>query len=334
MKAVFVCIVAALSMLFLGCEESVSTGVKKPTVAGGSVSKLQEKALEIIYECLSDESSGRMRTHAIEVVSTTGRRDMMPIVVKLLKDEVVPVRFSACVAIGDMKYTGGTFSVKRLLKDADTNVRIAAAYALTKLKKGEFSGQIYEALGSNDQTVQANAVLLLGKLGDRKAISVLKKVAQDSQSGDDIVAVQVAESIATLGGDEDTYQKLWALLMSKYAGNRAMGIRAMGALGTKDAENAILTMLHDETVEIRLLAAEQLGQLGNNIGEKEVLDYLNRISSTLDEQSRLRGDLLAVSAIGHIRSSQLADFLPNFIKSSSKDMQLRAAQSVLYPLGR
>ena len=328
MKAILFCMVAGLSMLFLGCEEPVSSGGKTAGVVSGSVSKLHERALEIIYECLADDSSARMRTHAIEVVSTTGRRDMMPVVVKLLKDAAVPVRFSAAVAIGDMKYTGGIFSVKRLLGDPDANVRIAAAYALSKLKKGDLSGQIYEALGSDDQTVRANAALLLGKHGDKKAINALKTVARDSLSGD-MVTMQVADSIAILGGDQSTYGELWALLISKYVEDRAMGVRAMGALGTRDAEKAILTMLHDEIVEIRLLASEQLGLLGNNIGEEEVLDYLNRISNTLDAQSRMRGDLIAVMAIGRIRSSRLADFLPNFIASSSKNMQLRAAQSVL-----
>lgn len=328
MKATFIYTVAAISMLLLGCEEPVSNGEKTVAVASAPILKLHEKALEIVYEGLSDNSSVRMRMHAIEVVSTTRRSDLMPVVVKLLKDEAVPVRFSAAVVIGDMKYRSGWLSVKRLLNDPDINVQIAAAYALNMLKKGDFSSRIYDALDSSDQTIRANAVLLLGKLGNRKAIGTLKTVAKDSKSGE-IVTLQVSESIAMLGGDESTYQELWALLISKYVDDRAMGIRAMGALGSADAETAILTMLHDEILEVRLLAAEQLGQLGNTIGEEEVLYYLDRTSKTLNGQARMRADLIAVTAIGYIRSNKLADFLPNFIGSSSKDMQLRAAQSVL-----
>ncbi len=328
MKAIFICVAVVISMLLLGCEEAVSTGEKTSSVQTGPVvSKEQERALEIIYESLADPSD-RMRANAIEVVSTTGRSDIMPVIIKLLKDEAVRVRFSAAIAIGDMAYAKGALSVKRLLNDPDANVRIAAAYALAQLKKMDLSDRIYDALGSNDQTVRANAILLLGKLGDRKAIEVLKKVARDELSGD-MVTAQVAESIAMLGGDENTYREIWALLISKYAEDRAMGIRAMGALGTEEAQNAILTMLHDEIIEIRLLASEQLGLLGSNVGEAEVADYMVRVSKTLNEQSRLRADLIAVVAIGHMGSSGLADFLPNFLQSQSKDMQLRAAQSVL-----
>lgn len=327
-KFKFLLIFTAFCMLFSGCVEEILTGEDAAEKQTSGVSKQEEKALEIIYESLADPSE-RLRTNAIEVVSTTGRDEIMPVIVKLLKDESVAVRFAAAIAIGDMEYEGGALSVKRRLADPDENVRIAAAYAVYRLKKGDFSSQIYDALGSGDQTVRANAVMLLGKLGDKAAINVLKEVARDEKSGDDPVAVQAAESIARLGGDENTYQKLWALLMSKYAGNRAIGIRGMGALRTLEAHNAILTMLHDDILEIRLLAAEQLGRHGNNIGEREVLDYLTRVSSTLDQQSRLRADMIATVAIGYIRSGQLADFLPNFIASQSKEVQLRAAQSVL-----
>ena len=321
MKAIFVCAIMVSAMLLCGCEEPVSRG-------GGGISGYQEKALEIVYSSLADRS-GLIRAHAVEVVATTGRMDMMPVIVKLLKDESVAVRFSAAMAIADTGYTRGAISVKRLLNDQDTNVRIAAAYALTKLKKGELSEQIYASLDSKDQTVRANAALLLGKLGDRKAIAALNKVAGDARSGD-VVILQAVESIAMLGGDDRTYQVLWARLMNKFFEDRAVGITGMGYLNTPESRNAIVNrMLTDESLEIRLLAAEQLGRLGIRTGEKDVMEYLMRGPGKLKVVSRQQADLIAVMAIGRIGGSKLADFLPNFLVSTSKDMRLQAAQSVL-----
>lgn len=323
MKVRLVCAIMVSVAMLCGCEVPVS----KPPVPA-SVAKYQEKALEIVYASLSDPS-GLIRAHAVEVVATIRRKDMMEVVVKLLKDESVEVRFSAAMAIVDTGYARGVLSVKRLLADPDINVRIAAAYALTKLKKAELSQQIYAALGSRDETVRANAVLLLGKLGDRKAIKALNAAANDA-GPDSIVSIQAAESIAMLGGDTRTYQKLWAFLISKFIEDRAVGIRGMAALNTPESRNAILNlMLTDESVEIRLLAAEQLGRLGTRTGEKDVLDYLNQVRASLDPESRQQADLIAVMAIGRIGGTKLAAFLPNFLVSNSKDMRLQAAQAVL-----
>ena len=320
MKTIFVCSIMVSVLVFCGCEEAASKG-------GDVISGHQEQAKEIVYASLADPS-GLIRAHAVEVVVTCGREDMMEVVVKLLKDKSVAVRFAAAMAIADAGYAKGAISVKGLLDDPDMNVRIAAAYALTKLKKVGLSEQIYSALDSKDQTIRANAVLLLGKLGDRRAIEALNDVAGDMHS-EDIVRIQAAEAIAMLGGTDRTYQELWAFLMSKFLEDRAMGIRAMAALNTPESRNAILSMLTDDFVEIRLLAAEQLGRLGNRGGEEDVLEYLRRGPGKLKVVSRRQADLIAVMAIGRIGGEKLADFLPNFLASDTKDMRLQAAQSVL-----
>lgn len=327
MKAILACAIMVTAVLFCGCEGEVFDGGKKNVRGTDVVSRYQEKAVEILYASLTDPS-GLIRAHAAEVVVTTGRMDMMPVIIKLLKDESVAVRFSATMAIADFGYTRGTISVRRLLSDPDLNVRIAAAYALTKLKKGELSEEIYAALDNRDQTIRANATLLLGKLGDRKALPALNAVAGETHSGD-AVRMQAAESIAMLGGDDRTYRQLWAFLMSKYNEDRAVGIRAMGALGTTESQNAILSMLTDESVEIRLLAAEQLGRAGIRVGKEDVVEYLTKVRKSLDPTSRQQADLVAVMAIGRIGGTRLENFLPNFLASNSKDMRLQAAQSVL-----
>lgn len=327
MKAILACAIMVTAVLFCGCEEGVFDGGKKNVTGADVVSRYQEKAVEILYASLTDPS-WLIRANATEVVVTTGRRDMMPVIVKLLKDESVIVRFSATMAIADFGYTRGAISIRRLLSDPDLNVRIAAAYTLTKLKKGELSEEIYAALDNRDQTIRANATLLLGKLGDRKALPALNAIAGEAHSGD-AVRMRAAESIAMLGGDDRTYRQLWAFLMSKYNEDRVVGIRAMGALGTTESQNAILSMLTDESVEIRLLAAEQLGRAGIRAGKEDVVEYFKKVRKSLDVTSRQQADLIAVMAIGRIEGTGLEDFLPKFLASNSKDMRLQAAQSVL-----
>jgi HEAT repeat protein len=148
------------------------------------------------------------------------------------------------------------------------------------------------------------------------------------ETSDDRVRLNSVEAIARLG-DEQIYQKLWAMLISVYADDRVCGIRAMGALGTTQAKDSLLTMLKDNLPEVRLVAAEQLGGLGDTAGEKDVLDALTQgISAAQDQEGRERIQTLAALAIGQIRTPALKKFLPELLKNESHFVRLAAANAV------
>jgi len=328
MRNLSVAVVFLAAVLLYGCGRDQSGFGIVP--AGESIAvdiySLQDQALQIVRRGLADES-GLVRSHAIEVVSTTGRKDLMPKVKQLSKSDSSAVRFAAALAVGDMEYSAGGFAVERLLNDRNENARIAAAYAMTRLKKGNFTTMIREAVKSKNQTVRANAVLLLGKLRNTRDLKLLYSVLNAPDSAD-MVRFQATESIAMVG-DEKVYERLWALLISKYADDRFIGIRAMGALATTDAKNAIITKLYDEVPEVRLCAAEQLGRLGDRSGEAEIIEYFTKIPNKPEAVSPERADALAAMAIGRIGGGSLTKFLPRLLQNPSKLVRLSAAQAVL-----
>lgn len=313
---------AALS----GCEQRAS---QLPNAASVSLSRslapLDAQATQLVREALVD-SSPIVRTHAIEVVSEGRRVDLMPIVVALLKDDFAPVRFALALAVGDLRYYGGKKAIKKLLRDEDQNVRIAAAYAMTRLRDSDYTWLLRDAIRSENETVRANAALLLGLLGNKNALKDLYGALRAPDS-DDMVRFQAAEAIAMLG-DEKIYPRLWAMLISTYADDRIMGIRAMGALRTPQASNALITMLDDKLLEVRLAAAERLGALGQTTGEAEVLDFLKNPGARDDTQANERRNVLAALAIARIGTPRLVDFLPKLLKNESKAVRLAAAQAV------
>jgi HEAT repeat protein len=289
------------------------------------VSALENKAVRIVRDGLSDEH-GLVRSHAVEVVATTERRDLMPKVLNLLADPYVAVRFAAAAAVGDMRYAAGEYSVKPMLQDPDPNVRIAAAYALARLGKSEHADSIRNAARDPDQTVRANAVLLLGKLGDKKNLPLLYEVLHDVESTDK-VKFQAVESIAMLKDKKIYKDRLWALLIAKFADDRVMGIYGMAALNTTEARDAILTMLNDEVLEVRLCAAEQLGRIGDTSGEAEVIAFFEETRPNLDETSA--ANTFAAMAVGRIGTEPLKKYLPELLQSDSKVVKLSGAQSTL-----
>ncbi len=329
MKTTICLCIAVLFLGFAGCE--ILSGVDSSSSANRLSAKpnvgaktLRPQALAIVKNGLTGDNA-YIRNYSVEIIAETNCRKLMPDLLPRLEDSSVAVRFSAASAIGDMQFFGYEKQVGRLLDDTNENVRLAAAYALVRLNQPRYHENIRQAAASSDQTVRANAVLLLGKLKDRDDLDLLYQTLNDDGSFDK-VRLQTVESIARLGDERIYRSKLWALLISKYADDRVMGIRGMGALASNEARNAILTMLQDDVQEVRLTAAEQLGRLGDDRGEEEVYRYFE---SNPDLNRTDMANNMAIMAIGRIGSERLQGFLPAVMASQSEVIRLLAAQSTL-----
>ena len=296
---------------------------QKPTY----LQSLMPQADKILRDGLDDQNP-QIRANAIEVVAVTRRSKLMPKVQRLLKDDFVPVRFAAALAVGDTEYKLAEKSLRPLLNAQEQNTRIAAAYALVKLGYRENLEIIRKAIKSKDQTLRANAALLLGKSGDRSSLELLRMAQQDENSSIR-VKLQTLEARARLG-DEDIFKKLWAIVFSSYADDRVIGIKAMGALGTQKARDVLITKLDDELLEVRLAAAEQLGMLGDTTGAPEVLDVFNKklTAKMNNKQDVWRVKTLAALAIGRIGTKPLTRHLAELLQSQSKLVRLAAAKAV------
>jgi HEAT repeat protein len=322
--AIMLLLVTFLMVIVFGCGEALQTtpGNLKST----NLSVSWSKALRIIQDALMDNDP-LARARAIEVVASTGQLKLMPQVQRLMQDNYVPVRFATALAVGDVEYSPAKRSLNQLLKDKDANVVVAAAYAMGKLGSSEHLQILRKAATDSDQMVRANAVLLLGKSGDRSSLQLLWNTMQDRNS-DDKVAYQSAEAIATLG-DKRIFSKLWSMLISSYHDVRTMGVIAMGKLQTPEAKNALIRMLDDDVLEVRLVAAEQLGLLRDPIGEPKVLEVFEKnLTNGMDLQAVERTNVLTALAIGQIRTPALKKFLPQMLENDSKFVRIAAAKAV------
>jgi HEAT repeat protein len=314
------CIFFVISFLMAGnyCRGSEST---KGLVAGA------EKAVSAGLK----SSDGRVRANAIEVVSAGKKGVFLPKIVELLNDEVVLVRFAAAVALGDLQYEKGENQLQQLLNSPDLNVKAAAAYAFCRLGEKQYLSIIEKAAQTDDQTVKANAAMLLGKLKSKESLPILCSL-KDSEDSSDAVAFEATEAIARIG-DEKIYPKIWTMLISVYADDRYRGTYAMGAFGGAKGANALLTMLDDEVIEVRLAAAEQLGALGDVSGEFVVLEYL--ANPPQQEKTVVeKRNALAALAIGQIGTEKLIEHLPKLLKNNSPVVRLAAAKSIFMLAGR
>jgi HEAT repeat protein len=323
-KAVMLLFVIFPMMIVFGCGDSSQT--TPGDLKGTDLSASWSEALQIIQNALMDNDP-LIRVHAIEVVASTRQLKLMPEVHRLMQDDYVPVRFATALAVGDVEYTPAKRSLNQLLKDNDANVVVAAAYAMGRLGSAEHIQILREAAINTDPKVRANAVLLLGKINDQSSIPLLWNTMQDKNS-DDRTVYQSAEALARLG-DNRIFQKLWAMLISAYADVRLIGVRAMGKLNTPEAKNALIRMLDDDILEVRLVAAEQLGVFKDPIGEPKVLEVFEKnLTNGMDLQAAERINVLTAMAIGQIRTPALKKFLPQMLQNNSKFVRIAAAKAV------
>ena len=321
------CAVVSFVVFIFGCN-----GLLQKTTGPGSVEKLRPKAAGIIQEALADDDP-RVRAKAIEVVSETRQIEFMPTVHWLMKDTSVPVVFNAILAVGQTRYHPAKGAVEQLLKDQDENIRIAAAYAMKRFGSSQSFGLLGKAIASKDQTTRANAAMLLGKSGDESALRPLYWAMRDENS-DDKVRFQAAEAIAALGDERILQDRLWATVFSSYADDRIMGIRSMAALGSEKAKEILIIKLDDDVLRVRLVAAEQLGALGDATGEPEVLDVLTgNLTDRLNERDLEHTKVLAALAIGQIGTESLTKFLPRLLQDKSKSVRIAAAKAVFQCTG-
>lgn len=326
-------------LLVLGCEQTAQPRSAAPPsppafapIPPAAAGDLQAQARQIIADGLADPTP-QIRANAIEVVATTREVRLMPRVHRLLTDEVIPVRFAAILAVGDMEYTLARNDIVGLLSDPNPNIKVAASYAISRLGNPEYYKVLCNSLASKDQTVRANAALLVGKSGREEGIRFLYWTLQRSDSTDK-VALQAVESIAMLK-DRRIYPKLWTRLISAYADDRVLGISAMGALGNEEARSALITMLDDPVPEVRLAAAEQLGRLGDPIGESEVLAVIEKnVIAGMSPQGQERIRMFTALAIGEIGTPAVLRRLPPFLQDPSPVVRLAAAKAALRSAAR
>ena len=160
----------ATALITSGCNESANNGINRTSTT--LTSKQLAEAEEIIHQLLNDEEPV-IQVNTIEVVAQTHRIKFMPKIRRMLKSPIVPVRFAACLAVGDLRYSLAATDIELLMNDPYENVRIAAAYAAYRLGSDQAFKILIKALKSPDQTVRANAAMLLGKSGNKKALKHL-----------------------------------------------------------------------------------------------------------------------------------------------------------------
>lgn len=278
---------------------------------------LRAQAKKILMDAMASDRSS-IRTNALEAMERSLSADeCRPFVVKGLSDSSTGVRFTSCILAGNLKFTDLRPMLYRLAYDNSPNVRLAARYGLHKLGDSTLTQELVNpGLLDERKEVRANAVMLLGMLGEPSAVRPLKQLKE--RNG--VVQVQVVDALWRLG-DRTVLDDLVAGTISRDPGTAILAILALGSQKTPEVADHIRGVMISEYAEVALASARALGMLGADDGYGVASKYAKSIDP------RQRG--MAALAFGAIGRSDSQLRLKALMEDKELDVQLAAATAML-----
>jgi HEAT repeat protein len=258
-----------------------------------------------------------IRSNAIEAaqkgVGTAARK----LILSKLTDPSPLVRFAACMATGELRLTEAHQQLLGMVHDPSYDVQLGSRFALHRIGDFTYSHDFEKYARNLDPRVRGNTAMVLGLLGEKSALKVLRGMRTDAKPG---VRLQVSEAMWRLG-DESALDALVAATISAYADDQIIGVLALaGPRDTRVAEH-IRGKLVSDFPEVSLAAARALGELGMDDGYV----VAQKGADSVDPRQRA----LAALAFGAIGRSDAQPILQKLLAAPEEPVRLAAATAIL-----
>jgi HEAT repeat protein len=265
----------------------------------------------------SDNKDPVLRENALEAVRLLNDPVAATIIPKALDDAERVVRFRAALAAGAHQLAAARQKLESMVGDEDLHLRIAVIYALHRLGVTEYTHDLEKTAVHPEPGVRADTAFVLGMLGEKSALKILKVLARDT---DPVVRQRAWEAMWRLG-DSSAVDELVGLTMSRYADDQMLGLLALSAPRNEQVREAVRSGLTSDHVETSLVAARAMGQLGSDEG------YGLALQGAKSNDSRQR--FLAALAFGAIERTDAQSTLRALMKDKDPRVRVVAAAAVL-----
>lgn len=295
-------VLVGLSTGMTGCAGGAgrSERAQGPAPDAVMLSQARERAIGLLDE-LSQHADPQIRGNALEgLLDAPGRSQAA--LARALQDQSPGVRAIALMGIGRARRAELARQAVGLLGETSPYVRVSAAYALAANGDTSGMGEIARALlHAEDPLLRSHAAMVLGELGNRSALPLLReaigKPMTMAPAGQvRLMTLQMSEAMVKLG-DVDQVQPIRAALYPARSDDLEATALAAGILGNVRDHGSIdqlvlLTARLDQQgkpmpAEVRLSAAYALAKLGRRQGDFIARAYLTDPSGPIRGQAAL-----------------------------------------------
>lgn len=355
---------AVAALLALGavsipaCDQSAKTGADQPwSSKSQSIQPTGEARLADTGRTVSTpipvESSGSAQLSAVTLLKQSlasqvplyrangcealgsSPPDLQQAVAPLFADPNRGVRFVAAMEAGRARLKDLADAVQPLLVDDSASVRAAAIYALTRMGRPVDPSPLAEMLRSDDPEIRSNAYLVLGELGNRSAVAMIrdslgKGMRQVNPARVRITELQAAEALVRLG-EADGIEPIRAALYAPGEQSEFTALAAQQVARLKDeGSRPILMRLIDGTgisarpTEVRIGCALALAQVSPQ-DQAAVMKFARTLLADRDPAVRSQ----AVLALGYAGGAAAVPELEPGLFDQNPSVQLAAAKAIL-----
>lgn len=249
--------------------------VRELDESAAELSSLREQAIELLEDA-AIAADPQTRVNAIEALTLVPSR-LDGVIGAALVDDNLGVRSVAAVAAGRARLTGHDDALRAMLADESPFVQASAVYALVR-SGAEIDRSVLAdlVLTGEDTGARAHAAFILGELGDRSAIPLLRQAGQErskraSRAELRLLWLQLAEAVVKLGDE----RPLHGIRAALYPGRpeeleaTALAVQILGEIQDRGAIDQLIYMSGFRDTagnllppEIRLGIAAALARMG------------------------------------------------------------------------
>jgi HEAT repeat protein len=312
-------------------------GLKNEEIVGLAIDGFKELECECTSMLLDsiDNSSATIRANSARALGRLKSRPAVPYLIELLQDSSWEVRARAAEALGSIGDKASIEPLVQKIKDHAAKVQEAAGAALIKFGKAATMPLLNTLALERDKFALKAVLLLLGRIGDPKAVPAL---IAHLGSGYYIVRQAALTALIRFGG------AIVNLLVPLLSFNRSMidelrkdaalhtlpepqmrAIKALGGLEDHRAVHLLKQLVEEGLPDVQEAATAALGQIGcaawrrccalKVLAEIGKADLVPRIVPSLEDDSdNVRYE--AVKAIGRLGGP---DALAPILRASAED---------------
>lgn len=299
-----------------------------------AASSVRERAIELV-EQLAGSTDPQTRSNAVEAASFAPNR-LGAVIAAGVRDANPGVRSVAALAVGKGKLSEYVDQLSPLLSDPTPHVRISAIFGLVACGQPvDRTPLATYLLEDSSPWVRRHAAFVLGEIGDRSALPLLRAAARDpfaSASAEQvkILQLQIAEAMIKLG-DDHARQVLRASLYPsrpEELETAAIAVQIIGQVKDRDAIDQLiyLSEYRDREgnaypAEVRLGIASALAGMGLKQGMAVADEF------AAHERPELRAQ--AAFTFGEIGGRSSWGKLAAMMNDANPQVQVAAAAAVL-----
>ncbi|MCD6408643.1 HEAT repeat domain-containing protein [bacterium] len=233
-----------------------------------------------------------IRRKSAEILGKHRIKEAVDFLIKRMEDEDWQVRMKTAEALGFIGDIKATEPLIKGLSDEYWQVRCACAISLGKLKDKRATEKLIKLLDDKKREVQKVAAEAIGEIGDDTFLDKLIKALSNKHPE---VKIFISDAISKIG--KNNVEKILNILeITDNKGVQWGIIRAIGETKDKKSGEKLLRFLKDKDYELREVAAEALGR----IGDKKALPYLEKA----EKEEKVKDVLMTIkTAIGLLKNS-------------------------------